>query len=322
MNQISFYKLYKGLNNNMSNNCNKEAHNKNFENYCHKQEKTSNTIKSLYIAFAINMLLTLVEIISGIWADSIALIGDGLHNTSDAFSILIAIIAFKIGTKKASEKYSFGFKRAETIGGLVNLILLFISGMYLFFEGISRIITPQSIDGKIIIYVSVLALIIDTATAKLTHTHSHGNMNIKMLFIHNLADALGSVGVIISGLCVVLFGWNFVDGIIALLIAIYMITQSIFNFPYIVNILMNSTPNNISTNEIQNKILSIKGVSDIHHVHLWNVNEKDVSFECHIIGKNREGLLEDIQNVLKNDFNIVHSNIQIEAKCNSKECKL
>lgn len=322
MSQVSFYKLFRGLNNNMSNNYNKEEQEQCCEHCCHKHEITSSTIKSLYIAFAINMLLTIVEIVSGILADSIALVGDGLHNTSDAFSILIAIIAFKIGTKKASEKYSFGFKRAETIGGLVNLILLFISGVYLFFEGVSRIIKPELIDGKIIIYVSVLALIIDTATAKLTHTHSHGNMNIKMLFIHNLADALGSVGVIISGLCIILFGWNFVDGLIALLIAIYMITQSVFNFSSIVNILMNSTPDNISADSIQEKLLSIKGVCDVHHIHLWNINEKDISFECHIIGKNREGLLEDIQNVLKNDFNIVHSNIQIESKCYNKECKL
>jgi len=265
----------------MSNNHNEENHH--CEHCHHNHEMTSSAIRNLYIAFSINMLLTFVEITTGILADSISLIGDGLHNTSDAFSILIAIIAFKIGTKKANEKYSFGFKRAETIGGLVNLILLFISGVYLFFEGASRIITPEIIDGKIIIYVSILALIIDTATAKLTHHHSHGNMNIKMLFIHNLADALGSVGVIISGLCVVFFGWNFVDGLIALLIAIYMITQSIFNFSSIVNILMNSTPENISTDEIKDKLLSIKGVCDIHHIHLWNINEKDISFECHVI---------------------------------------
>ncbi len=287
----------------------------------HKNTITSSTIKSLYLAFSINMLLTLVEITAGFLADSIALIGDGLHNTSDAFSILVAIIAFKIGTKKASEKYSFGFKRAETIGSFVNLILLFISGIYLFFEGTSRIINPESIDGKIIIYVSILALIIDIATAKLTHQHSHTGMNIKMLFIHNLADAFGSVGVIISGLCVVFFGWNFVDGIIALLIAVYMITQAIINFPYIVNILMNSTPNSISINEIKNELLSIKGVCDVHHIHLWNINEKDISFECHVISKNKN-ILKNIQNMLKDKFKITHSNIQIENKCNNEKCEL
>ncbi|HSQ97572.1 MAG TPA: cation diffusion facilitator family transporter [Rickettsiales bacterium] len=290
--------------------------------HCHKHEVTSNTIRSLYIAFSINMLLTLVEIITGILAESIALIGDGLHNTSDAFSILIAIIAFKISTKKADEKYSFGFKRAETIGGFVNLILLFISGIYLFFEGISRIVKPEFIDGKLIVYVSVLALIIDIATAKLTHQHSHGNTNMKMLFIHNLADALGSVGVIISGLFVVFFGWNFVDGVIALFIASYMIFQSIINFPQIINILMNSKPDNISLDELKDRILSIKDVCDIHHIHLWNISEKDVSFECHIVTKNKDGILQKIQNVLKDEFNITHSNIQIEdnLNCNS-ECR-
>lgn len=303
-----------------SNKHNTEHHNCGCCNH-HENTITSSTIKSLYLAFSINMLLTVVEITAGFLADSIALIGDGLHNTSDAFSILIAIIAFKIGTKKASEKYSFGFKRAETIGGFVNLVLLFISGIYLFFEGTSRIINPASIDGKTIIYVSILALIIDLATAKLTHHHSHTGMNIKMLFIHNLADAFGSVGVIISGLCVVFFGWNFVDGIIALLIASYMIIQAIINFPYIVNILMNSTPENISINEIKDKLLSLKGVCDIHHIHLWNINEKDISFECHVVSKNKS-ILKNIQNILKDEFKITHSNIQIENNCDSKKCEL
>lgn len=272
------------------------------------------------------MILTLVEIIAGILADSIALIGDGLHNTSDAFSILIAILAFKIGIKKANEKYSFGFKRAETIGGFVNLILLFISGTYLFFEGISRIVKPEFIDGKLIIYTSILALVIDTATAKLTHQHSHNNTNMKMLFIHNLADAFGSVGVIISGLCVVFFGWNFVDGVIALFIASYMIFQSVISFPQIVNILMNSKPDNISLEQLKNRILSIKDVCDIHHIHLWSINEKDISFDCHIIAKNKENILHKIQNILQNEFNITHSNIQIEdnlnCKCECKKCDL
>lgn len=270
------------------------------------------------------MLLTIIELVAGVVGGSIALVGDALHNTGDAMSILIAIIALKIGMKKADDKYSFGFKRAETIGAFVNLILLFVSGVYLFVEGVARFINPEQIDGKMIVWVSVLALIIDTATAKLTHTHSHENMNIKMLFIHNLTDALGSVGVIISGFCVILFGWNFVDSIIALLIAFYMVFQSVVQFPNITNILMNSAPKNISLMEIKNKILSIKNVCGIHHIHMWNLSEKDVSFECHIVAKNRKNLLAEINKVLKEDFDITHTNIQIEEnnECNCENCKL
>ena len=172
----------------------------------HHGEVSEKSVFLLLLSFAINMGLSIVEIIGGIIAGSVALIGDALHNTSDALSILIAVIAFKIGRKKASAKYTYGFKRAEVIGGFVNLILLFISGGYLFIEGIERLISPQEIEGMIIIWISVLALIIDAATAKISHHDAHHNTNMKMVFIHNLADAFGSIGVIISGLCVVWFG--------------------------------------------------------------------------------------------------------------------
>ena len=155
--------------------------------------------------------------------------------------------------KKATEKYSYGFKRAETIGGFINLILLFISGIYLIVEGIERLIFPHQIDGWLIIFISILALIIDTLTAKLSHHHAHHNTNMKMVFVHNLADAFGSIGVIVSGLCVVWFGIYRADGIIAVLIAAYMIVQSIISFPQIVNILMNKFFNNDTVFETFNK---------------------------------------------------------------------
>ena len=216
----------------------------------HHHEISEKTVKYLLISFIINMLLTVVEIVGGIIAGSVSLIGDALHNTSDAFSILIAVIAFKIGRKKADGKYTYGFKRAEVIGGFVNLILLFIAGTYLLVEGVERLISPQEIDGGIIVWVSVAALIIDAATAKLSHHGSDHNTNMRMVFLHNLADALGSVGVIISGLCVMWFGVYFVDGLVALMIAAYMIYQSVASFPKIVNILMNAAPEGLDLQKV------------------------------------------------------------------------
>ncbi len=287
----------------------------------HHGEVSEKSVRLLLISFAINMLLSVVEIIGGFIAGSVSLIGDALHNTSDALSILIAVIAFKIGHKKASPKYTYGFKRAEIIGGFVNLILLFISGVYLLVEGVERLITPEQIDGMIIIWISVLALVIDTATAKISHQDSHHNTNMKMVFIHNLADALGSVGVIISGLCVVWFDIYRMDGIIALLIAFYMIFQAVISFPKIVNILMNAAPDNIDIEEIKKAILKIKGIKGIHHIHLWCINEYDVSLECHVEADDLN-LTPQIAKLLKDKFEITHCNIQIEnSKCCS-QCHL
>lgn len=287
----------------------------------HHHEVSAKTVNYLLASFVINMLLSVVEIAGGIIAGSVSLIGDALHNTSDAFSILIAVIAFKIGRKKADSKYTYGFKRAEVIGGFVNLILLFISGCYLLVEGVQRLISPEQIDGGVIIWVSVLALIIDTATARLSHHDSGHNTNMRMVFLHNLADALGSVGVILSGLCVVYFDVYRVDGAVALLIAVYMIYQSVVAFPKIVDILMNAAPNGVSVDEVRNALQQIAGVKDVHHLHLWCVSEGEISFECHIVADDLN-LSREAAHVLHERFGIEHSNIQIEKCADCEKCCL
>ena len=282
---------------------------------------SAKTVKMLLLSFAINMLLSLVEIIGGIIAGSVALIGDALHNTCDALSLLIAVISFKIGNRKASAKYTYGFKRAEIIGGFVNLILLFISGCYLLAEGIERLINPQQIDGLLIIWISVLALIIDALTAKISHHDAHHNSNMKMVFIHNLADAFGSIGVIISGLCIMWFDLYRVDGIVALLIAFYMIFQSVVSFPQIVNILMNAAPDNIDIEQVKNSLLAIKNIKNVHHLHLWCISEHNVAIECHIESDNNDIIVEATQ-LLKDKFGITHCNFQVENKSCGECCDL
>lgn len=287
----------------------------------HHNEVTQKSVKLLILLFAINMLLSVAEIIGGIISGSVSLIGDALHNTSDAFSILIAVIAFKIGNKKASAKYTYGFKRAEIIGGFVNLILLFISGCYLLVEGIERLINPQQIDGLLIIWISVLALIIDALTAKISHHDAHHNSNMKMVFIHNLADAFGSIGVIISGLCIMWFDLYRVDGIVALFIAFYMIFQSVVSFPQIVNILMNAAPDNIDIEQVKNSLLAIKNIKNVHHLHLWCISEHNVAIECHIESDNNDIIVNATQ-LLKDKFGITHCNFQVENKSCGECCDL
>lgn len=289
---------------------------------CHHHNEVSETsVRLLLLSFAVNMLLSAAEIVGGIVAGSVALIGDALHNTSDALSILIAVIAFKIGRKKASAKYTYGFKRAEIIGGFVNLILLFISGCYLLLEGVERLIKPEIIDGHIIIWISVLALVIDAVTAKISHHDAHHNANMKMVFIHNLADAFGSVGVIISGLCVLWFGIYRIDGIVALIIAFYMIFQAIISFPKIVDILMNAAPTDIDVEEVKQAVLALDGISGIHHVHLWSISEHETALECHVESCNLD-ISRQISQLLNEKFGITHCNIQVEQHNCCIECDL
>jgi cobalt-zinc-cadmium efflux system protein len=292
--------------------------------HCHHHHEAvdEKSVRLLLISFIINMGLSAVEFIGGIVSGSMALIGDALHNTSDALSILIAVIAFRIGHKKATEKYTYGFKRAEVIGGFVNLILLFISGVYLLVEGIFRLVKPEPISGAMIVVISVLALIIDAATAKISHHHAAHNSNMKMVFLHNFADALGSFGVIISGFCVMWLDVFWVDGMVAIGIAVYMIVQAIISFPDIVHILMNAAPDDVDLKELEKAILKVEGVKGVHHIHLWRVSEHDSSLECHIEACKGRDLLVDVKTLLAEQFNIMHSTIQIEDDCADCDCEL
>ena len=275
----------------------------------------------LGLSFGLNMLLSVLEIVGGLIAGSAALIADALHNTSDAFSILIALIALKIGRKKADSKYTYGFKRAEIIGGFVNLILLFISGVYLIFEGIEHFFSVTHIEGGLIIAISLIALLIDAATAKFSHTHAHHNVNMRFVFLHNLADAFGSVGVIVSGLCVLWWNIVWIDGLIALIIAVYMIYQSVIGLPEILRILMNAAPDSPRADEVIQALNQLKGVQNAHHLHLWYLNESDIAVDCHLVADNMN-VVEEANKLLHQKFGIHHSTIQVESCNQCNPCEL
>lgn len=287
----------------------------------HHHEVNEKSVGYLMVSFVINMLLSVIEIVAGIVGGSVALIGDALHNMSDAFSILIAVLAFRIGRKRANDRFTYGFRRAEVIGAFVNLILLMVAGVYLLTEGVIRLIVPEPIDGWLIVGVSVVALVVDGITAKISHSESHNSENMRMVFLHNLADALGSVGVIVSGLCVVWFDMMRIDGVVALLIAGYMIFQSVKSFPKIVNILMNAAPEDIDLAQIKKAICGLPGIKGVHHVHVWSVNEHDVALECHIVA-DEMAMVADAAKLLNEKFGIRHSNIQIENLGCGENCDL
>ena len=158
----------------------------------------------LLFAVGINVLLTLAQVIGGIISGSLSLIADALHNLSDAASLGIALFARKISRRPADESKSFGYQRAEVIAALINLTLLITVSLYLIYEAVWRIVEPQVVAGLIIVLVAGVALIIDIITALITYRLSKSSMNMKAAFLHNLSDALTSIGVIIAGALILL----------------------------------------------------------------------------------------------------------------------
>ena len=269
----------------------------------------------LWWAVGANMLLTVAQVIGGLVSGSLSLVADALHNFSDAASLLIALVAIRIGRKPPDQFKTFGYKRAETVAALINLTTLIIIGIYLCYEAVTRFITPEPIAGWIIIIVAGIALIIDIFTALLTYSQSKSSMNIRAAFLHNVTDALASVGVIIAGSLILLYGWVWVDAVITLLIAGYILYQGFNEMPKVIHLLMEGTPEGIEMATIIKSMESINGVKNVHHMHVWQLDEQRNALECHVVlneNEDMDDLKHRLKKMLHDEYHIEHSTLEFE----------
>ncbi len=267
-------------------------------------------------AIAINMLLTVAQVIGGVVSGSLSLIADALHNFSDAASLLIAWVARRIGRQPPDHFKTFGYKRAEVIAALINLVTLVLVGLYLIYEALWRMVEPQVIEGWIVIIVASVALVIDIATAVLTYRMSRHSMNIRAAFLHNVSDALASVGVIVAGSLILLYGWYWTDTALTLLIAGYVLYQAATLLPKTIHILMQGAPENISIEEVTSTMERVEGVLNIHHLHLWQLDEHKNALEAHVVIQDfaeTEEIKTTLKGELKKHFAITHSALEFET---------
>ncbi len=230
--------------------------------------EVARTDRRLFWAVAVNLLLTVAQILGGVVAGSLALVADAVHNLSDALSLAIALLARRIARRPAHAGMTFGYRRAEIIATLINLTTLIVIGLYLVAEGIARLMTPVRVDGWLVVIVAGVALMIDLATVALTFRPARGSMNIRAAFLHNLADALGSVAVIVAGAAILLCGWTVVDPLVTLGIAGYVLWQAGREIGPAIRILMEGTPPDLDLEEIARNLSAIAGVKEVHHLHV------------------------------------------------------
>lgn len=235
------------------------------------------------LAVGVNILLTVAQIIGGILSGSLALIADALHNLSDALSLFIAFFARKIARRPADDVMTFGYGRAEVVAALINYTSLIIVGLWLAFEALMRFLDPQPVDGWLVVGLASLALVIDLVTAWLTFRMATDSVNIRAAFLHNVADALGSVAVIVAGIAILVFDWLWIDPTITLLIAAYILWMAWGEMGGVIRILMLGTPEHLSPNDVRATIMSVDGVHDLHHLKLWSAQEHEIALTAHVV---------------------------------------
>ncbi|MBN22443.1 MAG: cation transporter [Bdellovibrionaceae bacterium] len=281
-----------------------------------KHEQNLNDTNKLSFAILINVVLTVVQFVAGLLSGSLSLVADALHNFSDAGSIVIALVARKMSNLPRNPTMTYGFKRAEIIGTLINSTTLALVGFYLLYEVYSRIGTSSDIQGWTVIWVASIAFIIDVGTALLTYSGSKSSLNIKAAFIHNISDAMSSLAVILSGVLILLFEIYWVDLICSALISVYVIYHAFMLLRECILILMQAAPSDVPIQKIQKSIESIKGVMNAEHIHLWQLNEKTHVLEVHVETLSREiPYIEKIKNEVREiatSFGVEHTTIQID----------
>lgn len=273
--------------------------------------------KRVALAIWANATLTLAQIAGGIFAGSLALIADALHNFSDMASLVIAYAARKIARRPADARMTFGYGRIEIVAALINYTSLIIIGLYLVYEGGMRIIAPPDIKGWWVVWLGCVALVVDTLTALLTYSMQKDSINIRALFLHNLSDALASVAVVIAGVLILLYDLRWVDPAITIGIAGYILYLGLTEIGGTIRTLMLASPTDIDTDAVIQTLLDIEGVIDLHHVHFWQMGEHDSSLEAHVVVEDSlwdqlENTKYRIKRVLEQEFDINHSTLEFE----------
>lgn len=273
-------------------------------------------------AVAVNFVLTIVQIGGGIVSGSLSLIADALHNFSDAAALALALFARRIGRRPADKLMTFGYARAELVAALINLTTLIIVGFYLIIEAVNRFIDPQPVEGWTVVIVGGVALIVDVITAFMVYSGSKDSLNIKAAFLHNVSDALASVGVVAAGILIILYDLFVADLIITLMIAAYVIYQGFSIMPRTVRLLMGAVPDEVEFDRIVAAIRTVDGVKDIHHVHVWSISEHSRALEAHIVPQERsleafETVKSTARTMLAQDHEIIHATFEA---CLEEDC--
>jgi len=270
------------------------------------------------LAVIVNVGLTIAQVIGGILAGSLALIADALHNFSDAVSLIIAFAARRIARRPSDSSMTFGYGRVEIVAALVNYTTLIVIGLYLVYEATMRFFEPQGVDGWLIVIIAAIALAVDTVTALLTYRLSKGSVNIRAAFLHNVADALGSIAVIVAGTLILLYDWRLVDPLVTLLIAAYILWQAFSEIGGVIRILVLGSPPDIASEAVIEHMRSVEGVSDVHHAHFWQMDEHHNALDAHLViaegaWGNADAIKDAVKEALRDRFGIDHTTLEMEC---------
>jgi len=285
---------------------------------------SSNDInRSFLIGIGLNVAYVLIELFYGWKIGSTALLSDAVHNIGDISGLLLAFLAFRLLDFKPNSVFTYGLKKGSILASFLNSILLAFAIGAIAWQGVRNILNPTNINGNVVMIVATIGILINFSSALLFHNKKKNDLNIKAAYWHLMADALVSLGVVLSGLIIKYTGWNFIDGVTAILIALVILisTWSLFKDSLIA--MMDGVPTAININEITKHLLAIKGVEGVHHIHIWSMSTNENAFTAHIVINKLDAISSIKQNIKKEliAHHITNNTLEFETtdeKCTEK----
>ncbi len=280
--------------------------------------------KYLWIALGLTIIFISVEIAGSLISNSLALLSDAAHLFTDAAALIISIMAIRLGRREADKKRTFGYYRLEILAAAFNASILFLVALFIFHEAYERFFTIKShLHTTTMLIVASIGVIINLTITSLLHKGSQESLNIKSAYLDAKADMLSSLGVILTALLVGLTGWQHIDSIMAITIAVWILPRTWKLLKESINILLEGVPEGIELGEINDALLQLSGVLDVHDLHVWALTSHKISLSAHLVieqdVQNEQPILQIATRVLEEKFNIFHSTIQIETiKCKEK----
>lgn len=279
-----------------------------------------NTKSKILIAFVLNVFFSIFEFIGGMFCGSISILSDAIHDMGDALSIGLSYVMEKKSETKPDNKYTYGYRRYSVLGGLITTIILISGSLLVIINSIQRFISPTQIQYDQMIVIAIIGCIINFIAAKLTH--SHHSINQKAVSLHMMEDMLGWISVLIGAMIMKFTKWSFIDPCISIIISIFIMYHAIKNIVIITNMFLIKAPSNINIEHIKHSLIILPGIKDVHHIHVWSLDEANVVATLHVVAEYNSGMKKMIKQTLKK-HGISHATIEFEnfdEHCHDIEC--
>ncbi|MBN8582668.1 MAG: cation transporter [Anaerolineae bacterium] len=291
--------------------------------HSHIGDLTKQTTKRLTLSLILTAAFVIVEVIAGIFGNSLALLTDAAHNFTDVIALGLSWYALNIALKPAHAGKTFGYHRVGILVALINSTTLILIAFGIFFEAYKRFITPPEVDSTILIGVGAVAFIINLVTALMVKEGSEHDLNLRSAFLHLMGDVVSTLGAVIAGIIIAFTQWNWLDPFVSVLIGAFILYNAWGILKQTIHILLESTPENIDMNNMVGDLKKVNGVLDVHDLHVWSISENLRVLSAHVVIDNisvGEGVTiqHNINELLAHNYNIQHATLQLECEgCSS-----